>query len=417
MASLAELYGTAKTKARQIPANLRESGKGLASWAVDPYGEAQRVMGEYRNMTPEQRQGLVNAAVDLFGGIDVGPVGAIKASHGSPHLFDRFDFSKIGTGEGAQAYGHGGYFAQGFDSPVAKKYQKQLAADVQLKGQPFYSGKSGKQLSTTGNPELDDYLIANLGDVSAVRANLLSDLRDVKSSGGDIKDYQKTLADLRNIRNDVETTNLGHLYNVELKWPDAAREAVDPLDEHHLLDWNAPLNEQSEFIRPRLQEAYAAFFPPKSSTYILKDGNIVNSSEKNFDLMKGIATLGYDEMLRRLEKDLQRYKQQLPLDHPRVQTIQNDLNALQMLKNNDFTKLVKPRTIYDEKEMLGRDFIMSLGIKPQSSQFLQKYDIPGLRYKSNETGLDKSNYVMFDDRFPNIVTRNGVSITDLLKNK
>jgi hypothetical protein len=32
--------------------------------------------------------------------------------HGSPHKFERFDASKIGTGEGAQAYGHGLYLAQ-----------------------------------------------------------------------------------------------------------------------------------------------------------------------------------------------------------------------------------------------------------------------------------------------------------------
>jgi hypothetical protein len=29
------------------------------------------------------------------------------AYHGTPHEFDQFDMSKIGTGEGAQAYGHG----------------------------------------------------------------------------------------------------------------------------------------------------------------------------------------------------------------------------------------------------------------------------------------------------------------------
>jgi hypothetical protein len=36
----------------------------------------------------------------------------IKAFHSSPHDFERFDLSKIGTGEGAQAYGHGLYFAE-----------------------------------------------------------------------------------------------------------------------------------------------------------------------------------------------------------------------------------------------------------------------------------------------------------------
>ena len=40
--------------------------------------------------------------------------------HGSPHKFDKFDSSKIGTGEGAQAYGHGLYLAESPD--VAKMY-------------------------------------------------------------------------------------------------------------------------------------------------------------------------------------------------------------------------------------------------------------------------------------------------------
>jgi len=44
--------------------------------------------------------------------------------HGSPHLFNKFDSSKIGTGEGAQAYGQGLYLAE---SPnVAGEYAKML---------------------------------------------------------------------------------------------------------------------------------------------------------------------------------------------------------------------------------------------------------------------------------------------------
>src|SRR6185437_12102253 len=40
----------------------------------------------------------------------VGPY--FEAYHGSPHDFDRFDLDKVGTGEGAQSYGHGLYFAE-----------------------------------------------------------------------------------------------------------------------------------------------------------------------------------------------------------------------------------------------------------------------------------------------------------------
>ena len=49
----------------------------------------------------------------------------IKAWHGTPHTIDKFDSSKIGTGEGAQVYGHGLYFAE--NPEVAKWYRETLA--------------------------------------------------------------------------------------------------------------------------------------------------------------------------------------------------------------------------------------------------------------------------------------------------
>jgi hypothetical protein len=65
----------------------------------------------------------VEAAMTVMGGsavprvpVKAGEVavgsGPIRAYHSSPHDFDRFDLSKIGSGEGAQSYGHGLYFAE-----------------------------------------------------------------------------------------------------------------------------------------------------------------------------------------------------------------------------------------------------------------------------------------------------------------
>jgi hypothetical protein len=48
----------------------------------------------------------------------------IEAFHGSPHKFDKFSMENIGTGEGAQAYGHGLYFADSED--VARGYRDDL---------------------------------------------------------------------------------------------------------------------------------------------------------------------------------------------------------------------------------------------------------------------------------------------------
>ena len=54
----------------------------------------------------------------------------ILAYHGSPYDFDRFSMDKIGTGEGAQAYGHGLYFAE--NENIARGYRDQLRPDLPL---------------------------------------------------------------------------------------------------------------------------------------------------------------------------------------------------------------------------------------------------------------------------------------------
>lgn len=48
--------------------------------------------------------------------------------HGGPHIFDRFSLEKVGSGEGAQAYGWGLYFAG--KKEVAEYYRKALTANV-----------------------------------------------------------------------------------------------------------------------------------------------------------------------------------------------------------------------------------------------------------------------------------------------
>lgn len=64
----------------------------------------------------------------LMGGAPRGALGAgpIRAYHSSPHAFERFDISKIGTGEGAQAYGHGLYFAE--NPATAQAYREAFNA-------------------------------------------------------------------------------------------------------------------------------------------------------------------------------------------------------------------------------------------------------------------------------------------------
>jgi len=85
------------------------------SGALNPAGEmvANTLMGASSGVVPK-----AGAAV----------ASGIRAYHGSPHEFDRFSTSKIGTGEGAQAYGHGLYFAE--NEGVARSYRDALANNI-----------------------------------------------------------------------------------------------------------------------------------------------------------------------------------------------------------------------------------------------------------------------------------------------
>jgi hypothetical protein len=88
-----------------------------------------RVLGETAGLlgpamvtqfAPQIAKGLLKGGENLAAPAMLNPQTGAIVWHGSPHKFDKFDSSKIGTGEGAQAYGHGLYFAEAPD--VAKSY-------------------------------------------------------------------------------------------------------------------------------------------------------------------------------------------------------------------------------------------------------------------------------------------------------
>jgi hypothetical protein len=115
------------------------------------------------------------------GGVAVG-AGPIRAYHGSPHDFERFDLSKIGTGEGAQAYGHGLYFAE--NEGVARSYRDALApgirvADLPLTQEQAIVAKGYPQL-VRGQWSIDD-AIAAARDMG--RDSHAATLQEMKAAG------------------------------------------------------------------------------------------------------------------------------------------------------------------------------------------------------------------------------------------
>lgn len=153
----------------------------------------------------------------------------IRAYHGSPHDFDKFDMSKIGTGEGAQAYGHGLYFAE--REGVAKSYRDALG------GQKLKDGTSFDER----NPAhwAAEYVSRADGDTSKALDLLRADMTpDMKTYEG--AQYQRLLRARGMIEKGETIPEIGRgkMYEVRIN--------ASPDD---FLDWDKPISQQSEKVR------------------------------------------------------------------------------------------------------------------------------------------------------------------------
>lgn len=179
---------------------------------------------------------------------------AQPAYHGSPHKFDKFTTDAMGTGEGAQAYGWGLYFAG--NEAVAKYYREALsnpARSVQQKAMEEYDQGSDPQ-------EAADLLFART-DLSPIERSLLESLRDNDWLGFDYphqavkaamsKDFSSRFDPTPELVEVVEKARKqsGALYKVKLK-----------PEEHEYLDWDKPLREQSLEVMDALSALFGDDF-------------------------------------------------------------------------------------------------------------------------------------------------------------
>lgn len=200
----------------------------------------RRVRDEYLN--PATRGVGVNTVL----GFTEGPA-AIKAYHGSPHSFDKFDMSKLGTGEGAQVFGHGLYFAGSED--VARSYQRNLA--------PGLVDGAGKHVPVTPDA-LSAYEMLRLhgGDYDAAIA-AVKGYRRATTHAGTRQDFDNTL-DQFDVWRGSGVRPSGHMYEVALQ--------TEP---NRLLDWDSGLKYQSPEVRQGLRAARdtgAEFRWPETAT-------------------------------------------------------------------------------------------------------------------------------------------------------
>jgi hypothetical protein len=146
--------------------------------------------------------------------------------------------TKIGTGEGAQSYGHGLYFAE--REGIARHYQKTTSEqDFIRKAQELYN-----EFDSPSDAHAE---LAASKDFTPGQKRLLDALEKDDWLGFDYP-HQAVRAALRDAKNfdlspetKAAVAEVGNIYKVRIN-----------ANKDHFLDWDKPLSEQSEFVRNAL---------------------------------------------------------------------------------------------------------------------------------------------------------------------
>jgi len=213
----------------------------------------------------------------------------IFAFHGSADDFDEFKLSKIGTGEGAQAFGSGLYFTDSKD--IAKFYKEGVRGfkDLQGKVEYNYKGKIFKLTSDTaktkeelGVAKIIENAISTNKYPEKAKENLIKILeKDIKTaqSRNDtsdisdllIKSYKKDLDAIKNINISNFEQSKGKTYEVNIKT------VTD-----NLLDYDKPLSEQSETVKKVIESLRMNISPKtKGSQIYEKIGSVLSEPPFN----------------------------------------------------------------------------------------------------------------------------------------
>lgn len=227
----------------------------------------------------------------------------ITAWHGTPHnIQGKFDINKVGTGEGAQAYGHGMYFAE---APSVAETYKRAGGGLEVKFAKPLEELGIKPDVAARSMDFEDPLNQGLGRIAKGLRTTALDYPDVPINQSLVKEHfdeyirlldekypkeaaqKKALQDLVAKEGYPDINFGGNLYKVDI--PDA--------DIPNMLDWDKPLSKMTEresaIIEPLKQKLIASKNPynPESFETI---GQIIQSSRgSNPNLEKELAKAGF----------------------------------------------------------------------------------------------------------------------------
>jgi hypothetical protein len=158
---------------------------------------------------------------------------SIRAHHGTPHKVDKFTTGKIGTGEGAQAYGWGLYFAEA--QSVAEQYRKTLGLTWDGFTRTDPAGAANFQ------EEVEEFMLAK-----PTEAQLLDEMRLTLLGVRDAVYEPDTIENVKSA-----ASSAGNLYTVNLK-----------VEDDQLLDWDKPLSDHPKSLWPSLEKIFGKLESP-----------------------------------------------------------------------------------------------------------------------------------------------------------
>jgi hypothetical protein len=287
----------------------------------------------------------------------------IKAYHGSPHKFDKFDIGKIGTGEGAQAYGHGLYFAD--KEGVARSYRDALSAKAAtIGGKPVtdlaaQKYRLGIMESPTPEQDIADYISSyqdNARYMMEKRAPHLVPIYDELKSTGSLN-------------------NKGHMYEVGIR--------ANP---EHLLDWDKPIANQPNIVRGLNQYVDEMGGEQSLRQYSKRLEDKRRAEEESFArLWDSDQPTDLSDMMTYFNKNKYSSKEALA-------DLLSNINKGGEAKGEDFYRSLAPQE-YDYKG---------------ATETASRLGIPGIKYldrMSRGAGEGSSNYVVFDPKIIDIMRR------------
>ena len=339
------------------PAMTTET-RGQNSWVnYGPHGDKNRTASAADTVYADQKVGLMPDWTMYDRGKE-----PLYVYTGSPHKYDRPDISKVGIGEGNQAYGHGLYSAG--HEPVAERYRHAL--------------------STMQDPLLKNYKLQDVGHV--IGGHLADAGGDAIKLADEYRRLQQRLID--NGTGTKADANMIAEYDRRIEYllhPERAKgymykQALEA-DPAHLLDYDIPFKEQSQHVQGRTG--------PMLEESVRRQTDAIKQS-----LQKGTSGTG------RWER---------PLLAGARAGLEGRLLSLEQLGHSSFPgkEIYKRAGLPAKTESEGA---------VKATERLRGMGIPGLRYldagsrvaAGQQGAKGTHNYVVFDDNMLRILRRYGV---------